>query len=413
MLNVAIIGAGPYGLSLAAHLRSHHISFRIFGRPMDSWRAHMPKGMFLKSDGFASNIYDPNSEFSLSRFCAEQGKEYADTGIPVSLENFVAYGLAFKERMVPELEDRLVVTVERKDEGFLLLLDDGQTVMARRVVLAVGITHFEHLPANLANLPSELLSHSFRHHDLEQFRGRRVLVIGAGASALDLAALLHEGGAETQLVSRAHQLKFHSKPTGKPRSWWQQVRHPQSGLGPGLRSSFFANAPRAFHFLPESVRLHAVRTTLGPSGGWFVKDKVVGRLPVHLGYRLQGATVQANRLRLSLRPVADGKDLELYADHVIAATGYRVAVERLKFLSTDIRRKIKVIDDAPILSSGFESSVAGIYFVGIAAANSFGPVMRFAFGAGFAARHLTKTLITACDGDAVSIPAPGLARAAD
>lgn len=413
MINVAIIGAGPYGLSLAAHLRSHDISFRIFGRPMDSWRAHMPKGMFLKSDGFASNIYDPNGEFSLQRFCAEQGKEYSDTGIPVSLENFVAYGLAFKERMVPELEDRLVVAVERKDDGYLLLLDDGETVLARRVVLAVGITHFEYLPANLANLPSEFLSHSFRHHDLEEFRGRSVVVVGAGASALDLAALLHEGGAETQLVGRAHQLKFHSTPTGKPRSWWQQVRHPQSGLGPGMRSRFFANSPMAFHLLPESLRLHAVRTTLGPSGGWFVKDKVVGRLPLHLGYSVQATSVQSNRLRLNLRPVAGGKELELCPDHVIAATGYRVAVNRLKFLSSDIRTKIKAIDGAPILSSGFESSVPGLYFVGIAAANSFGPVMRFAFGAGFAARQVTKTLMAARSRDAVSVPASGLASTAD
>ncbi len=413
MLNVAIIGAGPYGLSLAAHLRSHDISFRIFGRPMDSWRAHMPKGMFLKSDGFASNIYDPKSDFNLSRFCAERGTEYSDTGIPVSLETFVAYGLAFKERMVPELEDRLVVGVERKDEGFLLRLDDGETVMARRVVLAVGITHFEHLPVNLANLPSELLSHSYRHRDLEEFRGRSVVVLGAGASALDLAGLLHEGGAETQLVGRAPQLKFHSKPTGKARSRWQQVRHPQSGLGPGLRSRFFANAPMAFHFLPESMRLHAVRTTLGPSGGWFVKDKVVGRLPLHLGYRVESASVEASRLRLHLRQVADGKERELLADHVIAATGYKVAIERLKFLSADIRTKIKDIEGAPILSSGFESSVPGLYFVGIAAANSFGPVMRFAFGAGFAARHLTKTLVAARARDGVSVPASGLASTAD
>jgi len=413
MLNVAIIGAGPYGLSLAAHLRSHDISFRIFGRPMDSWRAHMPKGMFLKSDGFASNIYDPKSEFSLGHFCAERGTKYSDTGIPVSLETFVAYGLAFKERMVPELEDRLVVAVERKDEGFLLLLDDGESVMARRVVLAVGITHFEHLPTNLANLPSEFLSHSYRHHDLEEFRGRSVVVLGAGASALDLAGLLHEGGAETQLVGRALQLKFHSMPTGKPRSWWQQLRHPQSGLGPGLRSRFFANSPMAFHFLPESLRLHAVRTTLGPSGGWFVKDKVVGRLPLHLGYTVQGASIQGSRISLRLRQVADGGERELCADHVIAATGYQVAVDRLKFLSPDIRTKIKAINGAPMLSSGLESSVPGLYFVGIAAANSFGPVMRFAFGAGFAARHLSRTLVTARAHDGVSIPASGLASTAD
>ncbi|MFZ0294806.1 MAG: FAD/NAD(P)-binding protein, partial [Candidatus Sulfotelmatobacter sp.] len=143
MLNTAIIGAGPYGLSIAAHFRSRGIPFRIFGRPMDSWRAHMPKGMLLKSDGFASNISDPDDQFTLEKFCAEEGIEYSDTGIPVQLDTFTRYGLAFKERMVPELEDKLVVSVERSGQGYLLQLDTGESINVRSVVLAVGITHFD------------------------------------------------------------------------------------------------------------------------------------------------------------------------------------------------------------------------------------------------------------------------------
>ena len=170
MIETAIVGAGPYGLSIAAHFRSRGIPFRIFGRPMDSWLAHMPKGMMLKSDGFASNIYDPGGKFTLKDFCAERRMEYADMGIPVKLATFGDYGLAFRDRMVPELEDKLVVGIERSPEGFLLRLDDGEEVKARRVVLAVGITHFEHVPENLAQLPPQLLSHSYRHHDLTSFR---------------------------------------------------------------------------------------------------------------------------------------------------------------------------------------------------------------------------------------------------
>ena len=259
MLNTAIVGAGPYGLSIAAHFRRRGIPFRIFGRPMDSWLAHMPKGMMLKSDGFASNIYDPESAFTLRQFCAERGIEYADAGTPVRLETFATYGLAFRDRMVPELEDKLVVSVDRLPDGFRLQLEDGETVQARTVVLAVGITHFEYVPENLAHLPPEFLSHSAHHHEVEPFRGRSVVVIGSGASALDLAGLLHEAGANVQLVSRRTELKFHSQPTGKPRSRWQQIRHPQSGLGPGLRSRFFADSPAAFHYLPERLRLEAVR----------------------------------------------------------------------------------------------------------------------------------------------------------
>ena len=408
MIDTVIIGAGPYGLSVAAHLRHEGIPFRIFGRPMDSWLQHMPKGMMLKSDGFASDIYDPEQAFTLRQFCAERGIKYADTGVPVQLETFGAYGLAFRDRMVPELEDKMVANVDRSPGGFVVRLEDGETIQARRVVLAIGITHFEYVPESLAQLPPEFLSHSARHREVEPFRGRSVIVIGGGASALDLAGLLQEAGAQVQLVTRRSELKFHSQPTGKPRSWWQQIRHPQSGLGPGMRSRFFADAPAAFYYLPEGLRLEIVRKTLGPSGGWFIRDKVIGKLPLHLSCTPQGADVQNGKVRLSIQ-AADGSKREVVAEHIIAATGYRVDLERLKFVSPEIRSKIKTVGGAPVLSTGFESSVPGLYFAGVAAANSFGPVMRFAFGAGFAARTITRALAKSAFRETASIPAQSVA----
>jgi len=410
MLNTAIIGAGPYGLSVAAHLRRRGIPFRIFGRPMDSWLNHMPKGMMLKSDGFASNIYDPDEEFTLGKFCAERGIEYSDAGLPVSLETFAAYGQAFRERMLPELEEKQVVSLDRAPEGFVLGLDNGETVTARRVVLAVGITHFEYVPSNLASLPPEFLSHSFRHADPAAFKGRNVVVIGGGASAIDLAALLHEAGAEVQLVARHPELKFHSMPTGKPRSRWQQIRHPKSGLGPGLRSRFFSDFPMLFHHLPEGLRIELVEKTLGPSAGWFVKEKMA-RVPCLLGYTPERAEVEDGKVRLHLR-AADDTEREVRTEHIIAATGYKVDLERLKFLSPDIRSRVRTVKGSPVLSSSFESSVPGIYFVGIAAANSFGPVMRFAFGAGFAARRLTQTMAKALAQSPASAPVASVATTA-
>ncbi len=410
MLETAIIGAGPYGLSIAAHFRSRGIPFRIFGRPMDSWLNHMPKGMMLKSDGFASNIYDPGQAFTLGKFCAEQEIEYSDTGRPVRLDTFSAYGLAFRERILPELEDHLVVNLDRAPEGFLLQLENGETVTVRRVVLAVGITHFEYVPENLAHLPPELLSHSFRHADPEVFSGRSVVVIGGGASAIDLAAVLREANADVQLVARQSALKFHTSPTGKPRSRWQQIRHPQSGLGPGLRSRFFSDAPGLFHYLPESLRLEIVARTLGPSAGWFVKEKM-SRVPCLLGHTPQSAEVVGGKVRLRLR-AADGSERDILTDHVIAATGYKVDLGRLPFLSGEIRSKIRTAKGSPVLSPTFESSVPGIYFAGLAAANSFGPVMRFAFGAGFAARRLTEAMAKALVHGRASVPVRSVATSA-
>jgi thioredoxin reductase len=387
MPNTVIIGAGPYGLSLATTLRHQGIPFRIFGRPMDSWLRHMPKGMILKSGGFASNIYDPENTFTLQKFCAERAIDYADIGTPVRLDTFAEYGLAFTEKMVPEVEEKLVVNVEQSTEGFVVKLEDGTTVQTQHVVLAVGITHFGYIPESLALLPAQYLSHSGYHSDLSSFRGKSVVVVGAGSSALDLAGLLHEAQVDVQLVARKQSLKFQDKPTCKHRTWWERLQYPESGLGPGWRSLFYSDAPQLFYYLPEKRRLDLVRRVLGPCGGWSIKDKVVGKVPVHLGQTVLGAEVRNGRACLRLG-AKDGNETQIVTDHLIAATGYKVSVERLGFLGPAIRLKLRVVEGAPVLSSSFQSSIRGLYFVGLAAANSFGPVMRFLAGTSFTANRV-------------------------
>ena len=406
MLEVAIVGAGPYGLSIAAHLRRVGLQFRIFGRPMDSWLNHMPKGMFLKSDGFASNISDPMGELTLKRFCHDNGIKYADSALPVSLDTFTAYGLTFRERMVPDLEEKMVEGVTRIPGGFRIRLDDGEEFDARRVVLAIGITHFSHLPEQMAGFSSDLVSHSSRHRDLEHFHEKRVAVVGAGSSALDLAGLLNEVGAHVTLIARPTALKFHGRPVpGKPRSTWDRIRRPQSGIGPGFKSSFYSKSPLGFYYLPQSMRLKIVRTHLGPSGGWFIKDKVIGRVPIMLGTTIERVEAIHTGVRLSVAAV-DGTRRDIEVDHLIAGTGYKVDVRRLTFLNESLRRNIDVVEQAPLLSTAFESSVPGLFFIGVAAANNFGPLMRFAHGADFTARHLTKALVSSLSKSKVTASVP-------
>lgn len=390
MIDTAIVGAGPYGLSLAAHLRQRGIEFRIFGRLMDSWTSHMPKGMLLKSEGFASNLYAADGSLTLKEFCKEKSVDYRDVGLPVPLETFASYGKAFQQRLVPDLEDKIVTRITTSGDGFALKLDDEDTVRARRVVLAVGITHYDYVPPCLANLPPDFGSHSSAHHDLERFRGRKVVIIGGGSSATDLAWLLHDAGAQVQLVARAGQLEFHTRGSSK-RSLWERLRRPRSGLGPGIQSRFYSDWPNVFHYFPESYRLRVVSRFLGPIGGWFARDKVIGRVPLLLGYAPESAAVEDGQVQLRLR-AQSGEIREISVDHVISATGYQVDVDRLWFLDEAIRSQIRVAGKAPKLSSGFESSVRGLYFIGISAANSFGPVMRFAYGARFAAERVTVEL---------------------
>src|ERR1700733_1403081 len=201
-VNTVIIGAGPYGLSIAAQLSKSRLTFRIFGSPMQSWRNHMPKGMLLKSEGFATSLYDPDSSFTLRHYCEEKNLPYEDVGNPVPLEVFSAYGLEFQKRLVPTLEQTDITSVSRTSEGFELETADGQTVLARTVIVATGITHFSYLPPFLADLPGSHVTHSSEHRDLSSFRGSTFLVAGAGASAVDIAAILHEEGSHVQVVAR-------------------------------------------------------------------------------------------------------------------------------------------------------------------------------------------------------------------
>jgi thioredoxin reductase len=349
----------------------------------------MPKGMRLKSEGFASCLSDPAEELTLRAFCEREGRAYADLGLPVPVETFTAYGLEFQKTFVPQLEDKMVVSLSRSSDRFQLRLADGEVCSARRVVVAVGLTHFDYVPPLLSTLPPALVTHSSTHHTVDQFAGHAVAVVGAGASALDLASLLHRAGAGVELVARSSVIRYHDPP-GK-RSLYERMRWPNTGLAAGWHLVFCTRAPLVFHRLPQQFRLDFVRRVLGPAPGWFTKEEVEGKVPVHLGVNVTGAEVQGSRVRLELTNQA-GERRSLVTDHVIAATGFKVDLNRLTFMSSDLRSAIDAVDQTPILSSKFESSVPGLYFVGTAAANSFGPLLRFAFGTKFTARHLTTHL---------------------
>jgi len=385
---VVIVGAGPYGLSIAACLSGLSIPFRIFGDPMSAWSKQMPQGMKLKSEGFASSLADPNDEFTLAEYCRREGLPYQDTALPVPLGTFVSYGLAFQKKFVPKLENKKVVSIRTRPVGFELQLEDGEIFFARCVVMAIGITQFAQVPAVLSDLPTHLVSHSCVHSDLHGFKGRRVAVVGAGASALDLAALLHRAGALVEVIARGPKIRFHNPP--KPRSLTERTLSPTTGIGLGMDFLFYVKAPHIFRLLPEKLRLDRMRKTLGPAPGWFVRDEVVGKVPLRLNTNISKAFVENDCANLQLN---DGQTSQTAAfDHVIAATGYRVDLERLAMLNPELRTKIRLTDKSPLLSAHFETSVPGLYFVGVAAANTFGPVMRFAYGARFTARRLSKHL---------------------
>ena len=392
MTSVAIIGAGPYGLSLAAYLRASGVETRIFGNPMQTWLTQMPKGMHLKSEGFASTLYDPARSLTLGRYCQDQKLPYADIGLPVPLETFTRYGLEFQKRLVPHLETQEVVSLERSGSYFRLGLANGETATACRAVVAAGISHFQYVPPSLAGLSEEFVTHSSHYRDFERFRNRQVIVIGAGASAMDTTAALLDVGADVQVVARNPAVRFHSPSSPLPRPLNERISSPMTGLGPGWKSWLCTEAPLVFRMMPEKFRLLVVRKHLGPAAGWTIKDKIVGHVPFHLSMSLERAEVVGAGVQLHVQDSAGGKKT-FSADHVIAATGYRVDLRRLVFLRPELLQEIRSLENTPELSSHFESSVPGLYFVGAASANTFGPLARFAYGAGFTSRRLSKHLI--------------------
>lgn len=389
--DVAIVGAGPYGLSVAAHLRGSGVSVRQFGLPMHLWRSSMPSGMFLKSQGFASNLSDPEAALTLGAFCRATRRPYADYGLPVPLDTFIAYGEWFQVTAGLDVEEVLVTKVAPGDGCYQLTLADGEVLQARQVVLAVGVEHFAYLPGKLSGLPATACTHSSAHTDLSVFRGQRVLVVGAGQSALESAALLHESGAGVQVVMRESKVVWDGAPLPPERPLLQRLREPEAGLGSGWSTWFYSRRPGMFRHLPESTRVHRARTALGPAGASWLRGRVEDEFPILVGHALDGAESGPDGVRLGLIG-RSGARTGLAADHVIAATGYRADIRRLTFLDEELRSRLRTVGGTPVVGRDYRSTAAGLYVVGPGVAPTFGPVMRFVYGADHAARTVARRL---------------------
>ncbi|WP_328693123.1 NAD(P)-binding domain-containing protein [Streptomyces phaeochromogenes] len=394
---VAVIGAGPFGLSTAAHLRARGIPVRVFGEPMVSWRAHMPEGMLLKSTPAASNIDAPQPGHNLVDYCDAAGirRLVTDEDI-VPVETFVAYGEWFRQKLVPDLERVRVVSVDRRGSGgFELKLDSGELFTARAVVVATGLSGLAHLPPELASAapdgptPTGPVSHSSQLHDLSRFSGKELIVVGAGQSALETAALAAEAGAQVRVVARGKgSVAFGAPPWAQPRL------RPESPFGRAWSLWALSYYPHPYRHLPPQARHFLVRRVLGPLGAWWLRERFEGKVQVSEVSRIVRSGSAGGHPALTVRTL-DGRVEELSADHVVAATGYRVDLAAMDFLGHELRTELAVSRGTPKLGAGFRSSVPGLYFTGLPAAASYGPVMRFVCGTEFASPRLVRHLVGA------------------
>jgi FAD-dependent urate hydroxylase len=389
-VSVAIIGAGPYGLSLAAHLAARNIEHRIFGRPMRFWSRIAEAGgeRYLKSYCFGTNISAPTSGFTFADYNGPRGLE---TFEPCSMANFTTYGRWFQQSLVPRVEDVDVERLDRQSGGFVLTLADGSRCDADCVVIATGLSGFAYLPPLLRSLPPARVVHTSDITSFATFKGRDVAVIGAGQSALEAAALLFEAGARPQLMVRDDEIFWQTR-VSRERSLWRQVRSPIAGLGTGPKAWTLTHFPGAMHNLPDTWRTSFTRSHLPAEGAWWLRNRVENKFPVHLGTTVVEAREAGSRAALKLRMAKDGSERRLLVDHVVAGTGFDIDVERLAFIEKKLRGAIARLERSPRLNASFQSSVPGLHFIGPTSAMSFGPLFRFVVGAEYSVQVLSACL---------------------
>ena len=386
--DLTIIGAGPYGISAAAHLRTiKGIDIRVFGEPMSFWSDNMPAGMFLRSNWTATQIASPNDDLSIEAFQADYGGAF---GVPVPIGQFIQYGLWFQRRAVPDLERRRISLVEPGSDGFTITVADGEVFHSRRIVVAAGIGPFSRRAPEFAALPKTLVTHTSEHAGFSHFRGKRVLVVGSGQSGLESAALLHEAGAQVEVIGRAQQIHW-------LQGWASTTLHHRMGktvrrllyaptdVGPAGISQLLAR-PHLLKRLPRRIQDKLRRRATRPAGArWLVSR--LRDVPITLNCRVVSAKTASDEVRVSL---STGR--EIAVDHILLATGFHVDISKYEFLSPDLVQRIGRINGFPKLSGDLETSIPGMYMIGAPAVYCFGPLLQFVSGSQFASRTLMRAL---------------------
>ena len=381
--DVVVMGAGPYGLSAAAHLQGQGLKVATFGKPIRFWREHMPEGMLLRSYWWATDLSDPGKKYSFKEYFKEKGIEGTD---PLPVEIFIDYALWFQKRAVPTLDETYIKNIEREHDQFVVTLEDGRVIVSKAVVLAPGLHYYAYYPAEYAHLPHSLVSHSSDHHLMNEFSGKQVAVIGAGQAALETSALLYEHDTEVHVLARRSVRWTRVTNTHIP-EFLRELRAPQAGMGNGWLNWLHEHFPYSFHRLPRNTRDHFLDTRHGSTGSPWLQPRIINKVTLHEGVTVKSAEEVNNRVVLTF---TDETVLEV--DHVILATGYKTDVKRLPMLAPSLVDSLKTYMKAPVLNSHFESSVPGLYFIGFSAARSFGFLYRFVIGDDAAAKRVARAV---------------------
>jgi FAD-dependent urate hydroxylase len=382
-VDVAVVGAGPFGLSVAAHLADRRV--RVFGEPMQTWRTRMPPDMRLRSDWEETSLSAPADRGSIDVWARAAGEPREE---PIPLQKFLRYSDWFRETFVPETDPSDVAHLDRTGGVFRVTTAAGDEVDAGRVVIAVGVTPFPHAPPPFDTAEDDHIGFAIERRDYSAYAGGRVVVVGGGQGGLEAAALARRAGAEVELVVRSRVRWFTDREPYKPRGPLQRrvyrLAYPVVGYGPPPLNRL-AIHPDLFAALPARARRRVASRILRAGGSPWVRSEIDGHVDVTEGVAVERVERNGAAIRLGL---SDGSVRE--ADAVIVSAGFRFALDRLTFLSPTVRAPLAVRDGWPVLDRYFRSTDPDLMLVGFAAERRFGPIARFVSGSRFTAHRVRE-----------------------
>ena len=378
-----IIGAGPFGLSLAAEADRIGVDYAMVGRAMDFWRTHMPAGMYLRSD--SGWHLDPAGVHTIDRFLELHDLTRAEAE-PLSLDLYLRYAEWFRRQKGIAPRDCQVTRLDRdaRTGQFVATLDEGGSVTAASVAVALGAGYFSYVPDEVgAVLPPGRYTHTRDAVDFSGYAGQRVLIVGGRQSAFEWAALMQEAGAER--VNIAYR---HSTPSFETAHWrWVDDLVSAIRVNPGWYRSLSGDGKEA------------VKQRLWAEGRLKLEPWLLPRIPPDRVRQFPGTLVgrcgatDDDRFDVTL---SDGTRLEV--DRVVLATGYRVDVARIPFLTAgNVFAELETNDGYPTLSEQMESTVPALYFTSSCAMADFGPFFGFTVAVRTAA-HLVGAAVSHRDG---------------
>jgi cation diffusion facilitator CzcD-associated flavoprotein CzcO len=376
--NLLIIGAGPFGLAISAQASHLGIEHLILGKPMEFWRNNMPKGMYLRS---ACDWHlDPLDIHTIETFLQSEGKTARDVE-PLSLEFYQSYAEWFqKQKQITPLP----VYIRQLDHStannyFVVSTTDDNPIHARNVVIAPGFKHFAHIPAELkARLPAGRFSHTCDFVDFTTARNNRYLIIGGRQSAFEWAALLVEAGA-----SAVHLSHRHDSPAFKASDW--------SWVSPLVES--LVENPNWFRRLSQEEK-DACNEKLWAEGRLKVEPWLEARLRsdrVRIWPRTEVVNCVEQESGELLVELTNGEKLSV--DRIILATGYRMNIAQLPFLSSDsILNRLATSNGFPVLDDHFQTSIQGLFITSMPATQDFGPFFGFTIAVRASAKLICRRL---------------------